>query len=333
MNRTILFPIALLVGSLAGWFFVAQPPPKPPPVPHLPSIELSKIRAFHDDVLRPLIEENKGADLAAADRCLLRIEEAFARYRAGVKPFSEDITRMGTRVGMLRRMFSDWWTKGESVQPFVHAKFQRHIFGEKELTDDVTAALLANQRQLLASVKLAVTEHDFPELILPDTRVFDEEARRVLLAFASERAESSVYHGVVTLLVGEVVFGSVAHIIARTVAVMGTSAGASAVAATGATASSAAAGASGGTFAGPVGTALGLGVGLVVGVLIDAWMTENFREKLEADVNTYLNELHSGLVEGLGGEPGLREVLRVVCEEHYEVHGATFRRGLWEGFP
>lgn len=333
--RSLVLPVAILVVSIVAWFVVTRTQTPVPPVPQPPPVEVNRTKEFYDSTLQPLVDENQRANLVAIERCLSRIDDSFTIYRKGIKPFSDDITSMGTRFGILTRMPANWWYEDGRIQRFVQTKFETHIFGEKQLNDDLTSALAslrdeihANRNQLLASVKLAVFESDFPSLAIPDYRSFDEQVNQLLLEFSSNRAKDSVYHGIATMVTSEVAALVVTQIITRVVTAIGTSAATSAAAGGGATAGGAAAGAGGGSLGGPVGTAIGLGVGLVVGILVDWWMTENFKATLEKDLNTYLTNLRDGIIEGVNGEPGLREALQDFGTHYNKAQDETFHRML-----
>jgi len=187
---SLLLPGAILVVSMLAWFIVIG---TKTPVEHNPN------KKFYESTIKPLIDENAQANLDAVKRCLERIDDAFGKYQRGVEPFAEDITSIGTRLGILWRMPADWWYEDGRVQHYVQTKFEEHIFSEKQLNEDLRSALVslrdelrANRSQLLTSVKLAVSESDFPELAIPDYRSFDEQVNSLLTEFLSERAKDSV---------------------------------------------------------------------------------------------------------------------------------------------
>lgn len=333
--RSLLLPGAILVVSIVAWFIVTRTQTSVPPIPDPPPVEVNRTKEFLESTLQPLVDENQLANLVAVERCLTRIDDSFTKYRKGIKPFSDDITSMGTRFGILTRMPANWWYEDGRIQQYVQAKFESHIFGEKQLNDDLTLALTslrdeiqANRSELLASVKLAISESDFPNLAIPDYKAFDQQVNRLLVEFSSNRARDSVYHGIATMVTSEVAAIVVTQIITRVVTAIGTSAATSAAAGGGATAGGAAAGAGGGSLGGPVGTAIGLGVGLVVGILVDWWMTENFKATLEADLNKYLTDLRNGIVDGVNGEPGLRNALESFCADYNNAQSSTFHQML-----
>lgn len=332
--RSLLLPAAIFVVSIVAWFILTRTQTPMPPVPTPPQPEVKRKQAFHTSRIEPLILENQHANRQAVERCLARIDDVFAKYRKGIAPFSEDITSMGSRFRILTRMPADWWYDDSRIQQYVQSKFEKHIFGERQLNDDLTSALAtfrdelqANRRELLASVKLAVSESDFPAWVIPNDKGFDEQVGEILVEFSSKRAKDSVYHGIATMVASEVAVYAVSQISTRVVTSIGTSAAAS-TAAAGATAGGAAAGAGGGSLGGPAGTAIGLGVGFVVGVLVDWWMTEDFKAKLERDVNQYLTKFHDGIIEGADGHPGLRDTLGQVGDDFNQAQRTTMRRAL-----
>lgn len=335
LARPLLLPSAILVVSIVAWFAVTRTKTRLPPIPEPPPVEGNLPKEFLDSTLRPLVDENQQANLDACERCLIRIDDSFTKYRKGIQPFSDDITSIGTRFGILRRMPANWWYQDGRILRFVQTKFETHIFGEKQLNDDLTLALTslrdeihANGNHLLASVKLAVSESDLPSVAVPDYRAFDEQVNQLLLEMSSNRAKESVYHGVATLVTSEVAALAATQIITRVVTVIGTSSVASAAAGGGAAAGGAATGAGGGSLGGPIGTAIGLGVGVVAGILVDWWMTENFKATLEADLNNYLTTLRDGIIEGVNGEPGLRQALQEFGTDYNHAQATAFHRML-----
>lgn len=332
--RSLLLPVAILIVSIVAWFIIARTQTPVPPVLAPPQPEMKRKQAFHTSRIAPLMLENQDANRQAVERCLARIDDAFTTYRKGIVPFSEDLTSLGTRFHILTRMPLDWWYDDSRIQQYVQSKFEKHIFGERQLNDDLTSALAAfrdelhaNRRELLASVKLAVSESDFPEWAFPDDEGFDEQVGQLLIAFASTRAKDAVYHGIATMVTSEVAVYAVTQIITRVATSIGTRAAASAAAA-GAAAGGAAAGAGGGSLGGPVGTTIGLGVGFVVGVFVDWWMTADFKATLKRDLHQYLTKLRDGIVEGAGGRPGLRHTLGHVCDDVNHAQRTTIRRAL-----
>jgi len=333
--RSILWPTVILVVSIIAWFMVTYQKTPSPDIPTPPHSSFDRRTAFYHSEITPLIQANAQSNREAAQRCLARIDDAFARYRQGIKPFGEDITSMGARFGILVRMPSDWWYDDGRLEHYVQDKFETHLFSEDQLNTDLTHALTAfrddlraNRNQLLALTKVAIQDRDFPGLSVPDYHSFDSKVNRQLVEFATGRAQDSVYHGIATFVASEVAAVAGTQLLTRVVTSIGTSAATSVAAGGSAAASGAAAGAGAGTMAGPLGTAIGVGVGIVVGVMVDWWMTEQFQAELENDLHQYLTKLRNGVIEGINGQPGLRELLSTFNDDLDQAHRATMHHRL-----
>jgi len=197
-----------------------------------------------------------------------------------VKPFVEEITSLGTRFHILRDMTRDWWKDSDDVNLYIADKFDDYFFNERELSQELEKVLLAfteniqaNQRRMLADARLAVAERKFPELIVPDYAIFEEELERRLINFGGDKGRESALHGVATLVVSaaagsasQLAFGLVGRTAAMT-----------------ASASS----------LGPPGAA----VGLVIGVMVDYWMTDRFKDELERALITYIDSIQENLLD------------------------------------
>lgn len=329
--RSLIWPVIALVVSimaLALLFWRGSHKPPPPPVPPLPPTPTTKLSEnFFDSRIRPLERENQQANREAADRCIARLAESFKQYRSGVKGFCEEITGIGTRFGVLRRMPANWWYEHDTITPYINRKFEKHIFSEDQLKKDLGAALAtfredlrANRGSLLSAVKVAVSESMLPNLEMPDYEAFDRQVVHDLTDYAARRAEDSVYQGLVSLVASEVAAVAATEIVTQLMATFASTAALEAATAGGATVGGAAAGGAGGTVVGPVGTAIGAGVGLVVGILVDWWMTDSFKAKLSEDLDEYLVNLRNGIIDGTTSRgvqttPGLRSTLSQYCDD------------------
>jgi hypothetical protein len=325
----------ILVVSLIAWCLMVFQKTPSPDIPTPSPSSFAGRAAFYRTEIAPLMQVNALANREAAQRCLARIDDAFARYRRGIQPFSEDITSMGARFGILVRMPSDWWYGDGRLEQYVRDKFEMHLFSEDQLTTDLSHALTtfrdelrANRNQLLALTKVAIQERDFPGLSAPDDYSFGSKVNGQLVEFATGRAQDSVYHGIATFIASEVAAMAGTQLLTRAVTSIGAGAATSVTAGGGAAASGAAVGAGAGTMAGPLGTAIGLGVGIVVGVMVDWWMTEQFQAELENDLHQYLAKLRHGIIEGVNGQPGLRELLSTFNDDLNQAHRATMHRRL-----
>jgi len=334
-RRSILWPVVILVVSIIAWFIVTSQKTRSSDLPAPTHVSFDRRAVFYHSEITPLIRTNAQANHEAAQRCLARIDDAFARYRQGIKPFSEDITSMGARFGILVRLPSDWWYDDGRLEQYVQDKFATHLFSEAQLNHALTHALTifrddlrANRNQLLALTKAAIQDSDFPGLSVPDNHAFDSAVHRQFVEFATGRAQDSVYHGIATFIASEVAAVAGTQLLTRVVASIGTGTATSVAAGSGAAASGAAAGAGAGTMAGPLGTAIGVGVGIVVGVMVDWWMTEQFQAELENDLQQYLTKLRHGMIEGVNGQPGLRQFLSTFNDNLSQVHRATMYHRL-----
>jgi hypothetical protein len=333
--RSIQWPLVILVITTIAWFMVTSQKMSSPDLRTPTPISFDRRAAFYHSEIAPLIRSNSQANHEAAQRCLARIDDAFARYRQGITPFSEDITSMGARFGILVRLPSDWWYDDGRLEQYVQDKFETHLFSETQLTNTLTHALTlfrddlqANRNQLLALTKVAIQDSDFPSLAVLDDHAFGSTINRQLVEFATGQAQDSVYHGIVTFIASEVAAVAGTQLLTQVVASIGTGTATSVAAGGGAAASGVAAGAGTGTMAGPLGTAIGVGVGIVVGVMVDWWMTEQFQAELENDLQQYLAKLRNGMIEGVNGQPGLRQFLSTFNDDLSQIHGATMYHRL-----
>lgn len=325
--RSILVPAVLLIGAVAAWVIVVSretPQPTPPSPPPGVTIDPGTVirEQFYNQEIEPLLKSTERANRQATERAIQRIRETFNGYRGGIRPFTEDITSIGTRFGILRRMPTDWWYEDQRINVYIQEKFEKHLFSEQQFQRDIAGILdslkedlEANTNRLLAGIRSSIESHDLPQIQVPDYQTYDKEVRSIVLEFSGDRAKDSVYQGIATLVLAEVAAITAHQIVVRVLVSVGTSAATSAAAGGGATAGGAAAGGATGTLAGPVGTAIGVGVGLVVGVIVDWWMTDRFRERLTNDLTAYINQLETGLLDGTESDAGLKKTLDQFIED------------------
>lgn len=319
--RVVMWPVLVLLAALGVWILVVNntaPPPITMPTPTGPVIDSGRIlrEQFYSEKIEPLLNATERANREAAEQAIVRIGEVFDKYLSGVKPFVEDITSIGTRFGIVKRMPSNWWYEDDGINTYVKEKFERHLFSENQFQTDLTKVLeafkedlRANENRLLVSCKAAVEAGDLPDMALPDYKRYENEVRSLILQFTGDRAKDSVYQGLATLVLSEVAAISAQQIIARILVSVGTAAATSAAAGGGATAGGAAAGGGVGLVGGPAGSAIGVGVGLVIGVIVDWWMTERFQAQLTADLVDYIENLRRGLLDGTDSDSGLKSTL------------------------
>lgn len=283
------------------------------------------------ELVEPLLSRASDRNRAATDAAIARVHERFDAFRAAAPAFADDMASWGSRLGVLRRLPSDWWrrTTGDAcpepasdVERYVRAKFEKHVVAPGAVEGAARDALAqfaddlgASRNLLWAEIDAALRTRDAP---VPEN-VFDarEAERRV----GAEAAALASRHAVGTLGAGVAAFavstaGSIAaeQLAAQVIARVGVSAaagaGASALGASaGATGAAAGTGATGGALAGPVGVVVGVGLGLAVGIAIDWWMTDEYKASLTAQVRERLTALETALIDGDENEPGLRAAL------------------------
>jgi hypothetical protein len=291
-----------------------------------------------DKACKPFLDECGEANRQAAERAVGRIKELIAQYRRGISPFTDDITSIGTRLGILTRMPGQWWYSDNRVRDYVQRKFEQHLFGEEKLKADISGVLLAyredvqsNQNRMLGSVRASLEREKMPGTRVPKFVGYASKVRQEIVQFSGKGATGTVYNGIASLVLCEVASVAAEQLVVRIIATFGTAAATSAAASGGATAGGAAAGGGTGTLAGPVGTAIGVGVGLVIGVIVDWWMTERFRGHLAEDLNAYFDKLEVSILEGDGKGGGVRKALADVSTNLTSAQERVLRQTLLEG--
>jgi hypothetical protein len=340
-------PLAILIASIAAWFWVInrQTPPPPPP-PAMPQLELTdrtassdaweaRVRFYHDLVV-PRLHQHYLDNREAQNRTLQRIDDVFARYARGIGPFADDVISYGTRFRVLWRMPGDWWYEDGRVHQLIQAKLEKHLFTDEQLSRDLAQVLAAfrsdidaNRNRLLSDVQAAVHEGDLPDVVLPDLSAFARQVHLDVQEFASGRARDSVYHGLATLIASEVAAVAATQVSLFVIRSVAIGAAGSAAGAGGATAGGAAAGGGAGSvLGGPVGTVIGFAVGIVIGIGVDWWMSESFKDRLQHDLRDYLNDVRNTIVNGTEDAQGLAEALGEVLEDLHQAESSAISRLL-----
>ena len=342
--RVIVVPAVIIVAAIVAWWLIVSsetPPPADPPQP--PPIETNAggtlREQFYAGQIEPLLKATAQANDKAAERAVTRINEAFDKYRGGVKPFVEDVTSWSTRFGIVGRMPGDWWYEDDRITSYVQTKFEKHLFSESQLQQDITAVLEAfkedleaNKNRLLAECRAAIDDEDLPSIKLPDYESYKREVRKIILEFSEQRAKDSVYRGVATFVLSEVAGGAAGYFVSQVLIRIGTTAVTAAAAGGGATAGGAAVGGGGGSLAGPVGTAIGVGVGLVVGIIVDWWMTDRFQERLTNDLTEYIDKLEAGLLDGTDTDAGLKATIDKFVDDLNFAQATVTHRAVVEPY-
>ncbi len=351
MNLKITGLAALfLICTLAVMWIVLRPTADAPAVPHAPALpaeivprkseaELRAERdAFFTADVEPSIQEADKLNREAADRCVARLKDSFNGYRTGIKPFCKEINTWGTRLGVIRRMPSDWWYKKTDIGDYIQAKFAKHLFTDKKLAADIESALAqfradveANQNALVTQIRAAVSSKDLnglPEINYPD---FATDLASRLKAYSAQSATDSVVNGIVMEVASGVGGYAAEQLLAQLVIRLGTMAAATTTTAGGATAGGAAAGGGTGALGGPVGVAAGLAVGLVIGGVIDWWMSSSFEAKMTEQLNGLIDELDKEVIAGDANRAGLSDGLRGGCDVLKNAYQSSLRTRIVDG--
>ncbi|WP_147871429.1 hypothetical protein [Stieleria maiorica] len=280
-------------------------PPSPSPVVTTETAKRVARARFYDAQVLPLIAEVDALNLAAADRCLNRIDRILQGYHAGVEPFVADMTSISTRLGVLKRMPGGWWTSDGRVEAYVQDKFETHLFSQQTLLEDISGALLqfrrdvdANQSLMLTRVQAALSTSDLPDVLLQPHDTFFRELSTELGSYAAGQGATSVENMLGALVLGEVGAFAARSVVAGLLVRFAPSVAISSAAGASATVGASATGAGGGSIGGPVGAVVGFGAGLAIGLVIDWWMTEQFEAELTRQMHVYLNDLEATLISG-----------------------------------
>jgi len=282
-------------------------------------------QAFFEAEILAKLDATDESNRMAAKRCVQRLEQNFAGYRAGIDDFVQDITGMGSRFGILKRMPGGWWSGDDRVSSFITEKFATHLFTEKTLTEDLRTAwegfredVRANQRDLLTRTQAAISHSDLPPIKIDDYETFFAAVNDQISALADDEAKTSVTEGLVTLVVSEAGSTAVGMIAGRVIAGLTASSATAVAASGGATAGGAAAGAAGGSIVPGPGTVAGFVVGLGVGLVIDYWMNKKTAAALEAQLRQYIDQMESELIRGAvesdTSQPGIQAGMDTACE-------------------
>lgn len=267
--------------------------------------ERARRAAFFEASVLTNLGQTDAANRAAAKRCVERIQANFRGYRGGVDAFVDELMGIKSRFGILKRMPGGWWNEDERVGEYITEKFERHLFSESKLSEDLSHALeqfrdevRANHRELLSRTQAAVEQSDLPPISLDDYDSFFSAVNKEISELATGEAKTSVTDGLVTLVVSEAGSAAVGMIAGRLVTSIGASTAAAVATSGGATAGSAAAGAATGSVVPGPGTLVGFGVGLVIGFGIDYWMTNQTSAQLRTELLLYINSIESDLLLG-----------------------------------
>ena len=292
----------------------------------------------------PQLDKSLLRKRAASERAIAGLRERLDGHRHGIPRFADDVTRWGTRFGVMGRMSKDAWNRWWKDDPgaaatrrYIEAKFRAHVLAERDLQEELEAAvqqfvadLEADRNALFADIRLPLKASNV-SIGVADAEW--ERVRRQIMVRAGIIAESGAKDTLVSGLTVVTVSGVVGwaaervviQVLARVAPMVAAQLGASAAAAGGgAMAGGAGGGGAVGSLAGPAGTVVGIGAGLVVGAAIDWWMTENFKEKLAEQCNRFLDTVRDQLIDGTNQQPGLR----VVFDEAVRLSDEAQRKAI-----
>jgi hypothetical protein len=304
----------------------------------------------------PILESAEEEQSRIIENALAVVQAHFARFHAGINPFTEDITSVSARWQVARRGVGDawdgWWNENpdpDALGAFMRQKLAHHVISEERIQLAVAAALAqladdltALRNETLGEVRGAIAASDIPVNIdFDDTgwQQFKQSIVDDMAAASAEYGTDSVQSGILSLVAGEIVAEVAKRIIlrvaAKQVAALAPALLSSVCAgAGGATVTAAVTGGGGGSLGGPLGTIAGLGAGVVVGIGIDWWMTAQFREKTGQELSAYLEDVEHGLLEGTKGNPGLRQHFTAGCRNfHHLMFHALTKHMLQENTP
>jgi hypothetical protein len=307
--------------------------------------------AFYDEQVQPCIGTADARNREAAERVVKSLRSQFAIYRGGVHSFVQDLTSLGTRWEILKRMsrqlLPESWRDEKTVEAYVRKSFETHLFSEVSFVNDVGGVMSsfrsdieANQRRLLVDIRAALEIADLPKVTLASYDQFSQSVSNKLQSFSNKsigHATKSVYHALIVLIISEAGSQVVRSMIAGTLARIGATAAASTAAAGGATAGGATIGAGGGSFGGPIGSLVGLGVGLAVGLLIDWWMTGKFQKDIALEMDQYLTSIEESILGGSQQQShsnekvGLVGTLPVICDQLKTIYQDRFYHQIVAG--
>jgi hypothetical protein len=340
--------LLLCVGSIA---WVALRPtadaPSVPTAPAMPAVvspqkSEADLRAERDAFFKadvePSITKADKLNREAAEHCVTRLKESFNGYRAGIQPFCKEINTSATRLGVIRRMPSDWWYEKTDVSDYIQAKFGKHLFTDKKLAHDIANALAqfrtdveANQNALVTDIRAAISSHDLPGLPEIDYSEFAGDLSGRLKGYTAQSARDSVVNGIVAEVASGVGGFAAEQLLAQLIVRLTATVGTSTASAGGATAGGSAVGGGSGSLGGPVGVAAGLAVGVVIGVVIDWWMSSSFEAKMTEQLNGVIDDLIQEVIAGTADRPALRDGLRGSCDIIRQAYQDSLRVRIVDG--
>ena len=82
-----------------------------------------------------------------------------------------------------------------------------------------------------------------------------------------------------------------------------------------------------------MGTVIGVGTGLVVGAIVDWWLTDQFKAKVEAQCNTFIDIVETRLRDGTDKSTGLNEAFQETVRQTSQIQRDAVLKTLKEPQP
>lgn len=278
---------------------------------------------FYREQINPLLDDAEKRNQEAIDRAIKTIHANFDNYRAGVHAFAEDMTDLGTQLGIANKFTQDLWQKywnknenSEKLKNYVNAKFKKYIFSEDKLINDLEEVfsqfksdIVASRNRLFSEMKLALNTSSSP-IIFDEKGLnnFFSDVDNQISQMTIKMAWDSVVSSILAFIGGDVV-----TIMAQKSVYMVLSNAASTIAIEKLAASSGivygvvAGGSTGSLVGGPHGTIIGEGVGIIAGLMVEWWISDKFKEKIEKQCNEYLTIVEEAIIKGSPEKSGLKK--------------------------
>jgi len=174
--------------------------------------------------------------------------------------------------------------------------------------------------------------------VTPNFDDFRHEVQRRADEIANNAATNSTWLGLLDVAVLNMVVTDTAtaitrQIVAQILTQLGVDMVAEGVEAGGATVGGATAGGGLGSLGGPAGTVIGVGTGLVVGAIVDWWLTDQFKAKVEAQCNVFIDMVEARLRDGTDKSTGLSKAFEATVRQTSQIQRDAILKTLKEPQP
>lgn len=344
---SLLYPIFGLILAGALFCYAWRISNKDRIVPQYDQPKSTSLYDFYKTKIIPLINEASIRDKNAAENALFLLHDEMEIYRNGIDPFVDDITSWGTEYGLFKHYSADLWDKYwkneknvESVNKYVHEKFEKHIISGIKLNKTIervinqfVSDIKASRNILYSEVKLAIKDYSLgTSFQQPNFGNFFAEIDSKTTAMAKKMSGDSIamdlaifagssVAGDATSKLIEAILARIASSFAMTEITVGTPT---------LVAYSATGGSVGTVLGGPAGTIIGVGAGLAVGCIVDWWMTKRFKAKLIKQCSDYLTLLETYIINGSDNAKGLKFVFKEANQALDQAYIKSFADALTE---